>query len=536
MYGQLHAWAEETRTGDRAELAGLPESFATWREVNSTAETCTGQKCPYYDRCFVFSMRRQAAEADVIIVNHHLFFADLALRSSSAGDAGAAVLPRYDAVIFDEAHATPEVAIENFGAQLSSFRFTELARDVLRVPATPPHARDLAGRLLREGSSFFEAAARCRPAGGKFSRDSDRWSLPPGSLLPAEREREALTELLRALSAALSGSGSDEVQLLERRCLALSADLLLFAGSQAVSGRGDVEYDEPRPPDRLVQWAEQRSGHLFLNASPIDVAGIFQDHLYDRVGPVVFTSATLAAFGSLDYFARRVGLRDSGGPLFPLDEAVLLSPFDYQANAAIYLPERMPDPQDERFADAVADELRQLLPITGGRAFALFTSLRNMRRVYELLAPELPWPALLQGERPKAQLLKAFKDKPSVLFASQSFWEGVDVQGDALSLVVIDKLPFASPGEPLVQARIEQLRAAGEDPFYAFQLPEAALALKQGFGRLIRSARDRGIVALLDPRIAGRGYGRRFLQSLPPCRVVRSPDEARGFWNGLPKR
>ncbi len=536
MYGQLHAWAEETRTGDRAELAGLPESFATWREVNSTAETCTGQKCPYYDRCFVFSMRRQAAEADVIIVNHHLFFADLALRSSSAGDAGAAVLPRYDAVIFDEAHATPEVAIENFGAQLSGFRFTELARDVLRVPGTPPHARDLAGRLLREGSSFFEAAARCRPAGGKFSRDSDRWSLPPGSLLPAEREREALTELLRALSAALSGSGSDEVQLLERRCLALSADLLLFAGSQAVSGRGDVEYDEPRPPDRLVQWAEHRSGHLFLNASPIDVAGIFQDHLYDRVGPVVFTSATLAAFGSLDYFGRRVGLRDSGGPLFPLDEAVLPSPFDYQANAAIYLPERMPDPQDERFADAVADELRQLLPITGGRAFALFTSLRNMRRVYELLAPELPWPALLQGERPKAQLLKAFKDKPSVLFASQSFWEGVDVQGDALSLVVIDKLPFASPGEPLVQARIEQLRAAGEDPFYAFQLPEAALALKQGFGRLIRSARDRGIVALLDPRIAGRGYGRRFLQSLPPCRVVRSPDEARGFWNGLPKR
>jgi ATP-dependent DNA helicase DinG len=536
MYGQLQAWAEETRTGDRAELAGLPESFATWREVNSTAETCTGQKCPYYDRCFVFSMRRQAAEADVIIVNHHLFFADLALRSSSAGDAGAAVLPRYDAVIFDEAHAAPEVAIENFGAQLSSFRFTELARDVLRVPATPPHARDLAGRLLREGSSFFEAAARCRPAGGKFSRDSDRWSLPPGSLLPAEREREALTELLRALSAALSGSGSDEVQLLERRCLALSTDLLLFAGSQAVSGRGDVEYDQPRPPDRLVQWAEQRSGHLFLNASPIDVAGIFQDHLYDRVGPVVFTSATLATFGSLDYFARRVGLRDSGGPLFPLDEAVLPSPFDYQANAAIYLPERMPDPQDERFAEAVADELRQLLPITGGRAFALFTSLRNMRRVYELLAPGLPWPALLQGERPKAQLLKAFKDRPSVLFASQSFWEGVDVQGDALSLVVIDKLPFASPGEPLVQARIEQLRAAGEDPFYAFQLPEAALALKQGFGRLIRSAQDRGIVALLDPRIAGRGYGRRFLQSLPPCRVVRSPDEARGFWTGLPKR
>ena len=536
MYGQLHAWAQETRTGDRSELSGLPDGFATWREVNSTADTCTAQKCPHYDRCFVFAMRRQAAEADVVIVNHHLFFADLALRSSSAGDAGAAVLPRYDAVIFDEAHAVPEVATENFGAQLSSFRVAELARDVVRVPAAPQHARDLAARLLREGSAFFEAAAGCRPPSGKFSREADRWSLPPGSLVPAEGERQGLAELLRGLSAALSGSGSDEVELLERRCLTLSADLQLFGTSQAVSGRSDLEYDEPRPPDRLVQWAEQRAGHLFLHASPIDVAGLFQDHLYDRVGPVVFTSATLAVGGSLDYFARRVGLKDPRGPLFPLDETVLPSPFDYQANTAIYLPQRMPDPQDERFAEAVADELRQLLPITGGRAFALFTSLRNMRRVHELLAPELPWQVLLQGERPKAQLLKAFRDKPSVLFASQSFWEGVDVQGDALSLVIIDKLPFASPGEPLVQARIEQLRAEGEDPFSAFQVPEAALALKQGFGRLIRSAKDRGIVALLDPRIAGRGYGRRFLGSLPRCRVVRSPHEARGFWSGLPTR
>ena len=274
----------------------------------------------------------------------------------------------------------------------------------------------------------------------------------------------------------------------------------------------------------------------FQSVPIIDVAALFQDHLYERVGPVVFTSATLAVGGSLDYFARRVGLKDSRGPLFPLEEAVLPSPFDYESNTAIYLPQRMPDPQDELFAAAVADELRQLLPITGGRAFALFTSLRNMRRVHELLAPELPWQVLLQGERPKAQLLKAFREKPSVLFASQSFWEGVDVQGDALSLVVIDKLPFASPGEPLVQARIEQLRSEGEDPFSAFQVPEAALALKQGFGRLIRSAKDRGIVALLDPRIAGRSYGRRFLSSLPRCRVVRSPEEARGFWTGLPKR
>jgi ATP-dependent DNA helicase DinG len=536
LYARLHEWAQRTETGDRAELDAVPESFATWREVNSTADTCTAQKCPHYDRCFVFKMRREAADADVVVVNHHLFFADLALRTSSAGDGGAAVLPRYDAVIFDEAHAAPDVATENFGTQLSSFRVAELARDVLRIPAAPQPARDLAGRLLREGAAFFEAAARCRPPAGRFGRDSDRWTLPPGSLAPAEREREGLAELVRALGAALSASGDDEVHLLERRSVALGADLLLFAASQAVSGRADLEYDEPRPPDALVQWAEQRAGHLFLHASPVDVAALFQDRLYDRIGPVVFTSATLAVAGSLDYFARRVGLKDADGPLFPLDEAIHASPFDYAASAAIYLPRRMPDPQDDRFAEAVADELRQLLPITGGRAFALFTSLRNMQRVYEILAPELPWQVLLQGERPKTQLLNAFRERPSVLFASQSFWEGVDVQGDALSLVVIDKLPFASPGEPLVQARIEQLRARGEDPFSAFQVPEAALALKQGFGRLIRSAQDRGIVALLDPRITARGYGRRFLQSLPPCHVVRDAGEARGFWSALQKR
>ena len=536
LYGRLHEWSQRTNTGDRAELDSLPENFATWREVNSTADTCTGQKCPHYDRCFVFKVRREAADADVVVVNHHLFFADLSLRTSSAGDAGAAVLPRYDAVIFDEAHAAPDVATENFGAQLSSFRVAELARDALRTPAVPQHARDLAGRLLREGNAFFDAAARCRPPAGKFSRDADRWTLPPGSLAPAEREREGLCELVRALGAALSESADDEVQLLERRCITLSADLSLFGASQAASGRADLEYDEPRPAESLVQWAEQRAGHLFLHASPIDVAPLFQDRLYDRIGPVVFTSATLAVAGSLDYFARRVGLKDAHGPLFPLDEAIHPSPFDYAANAAIYLPRRMPDPQDDRFPDAVADELRRLLPITDGRAFVLFTSLKNMRRVYELLAPELRWQVLLQGERPKTQLLNAFRERPSVLFASQSFWEGVDVQGDALSLVVIDKLPFASPGEPLVQARIDQLRARGEDPFSAFQVPEAALALKQGFGRLIRSAQDRGIVALLDPRIAGRGYGRRFLQTLPPCRIVRNPDEAREFWAALQKR
>src|SRR5437867_6710718 len=515
MYGQLHAWAQETRTGDRAELSGLPDGFATWREVNSTADTCTGQKCPHYDRCFVFAMRRQAAEADVVIVNHHLFFADLALRSSSAGDAGAAVLPRYDAVVFDEAHAVEEVATEHFGAQLSSFRVGELGRDALKSLAAHPFrvkAAGLAARLMREGREFFDVALE--------SSQEGRWPLLRGALQPAEAERTRPAELVRALGAAVSGSGDEELALIERRCLALGADLELFSETE-------------RRPD-LIHWAESRAGHLFLHASPIDVKGLLQDKLYDRIGPVVSTSATLAVAGHLDYFSQRIGLSDDSGPLFPLESHVLASPFDYASNAALYLPRHMPDPQDPAFPEAVAGALRELLPITSGRAFVLFTSLRNMRAVHALLAAELPWQVLLQGEAPKAQLLKRFRDRPSVLFASQSFWEGVDVPGEALSLVVIDKLPFASPGEPIVAARIERLRAEGQDAFYGYQLPQAALALKQGFGRLIRSSRDRGIVAVLDARMSRKGYGRVFIESLPRCRILRSPAESADFGTGEP--
>jgi ATP-dependent DNA helicase DinG len=514
LFERINDWAKDTQTGDRAELLELPENLASWRDLSASADQCIGQKCAHYDNCFVFRMRRQAADADVIIVNHHLFFADLALRSSSAGDTGSAVLPRYDAVIFDEAHAVEEVVTEHFGSQLSSFRVSELARDALKIAQSRPrllHAAGLAGQLAREGNDFFDAAAALAPG------QSDRWSILPGALKPAEPQRKKLAELVRALGAAVGGDDEDdEVSLLDRRCTALGSELELFA-------------DDVRD-DKLIHWAESRADHLFLHASPIDVAAILQDKLYDRIGPVVFTSATLAVGGALDYFEKRVGLADERGPLFPLDSAVLASPFDYETHAALYLPKQMPDPQDPAFVQAVADELRKLLPITGGRAFALFTSLRNMRAVHALLAPELPYQVLLQGDQPKAQLLKRFREKPSVLFASQSFWEGVDVAGEALSLVVIDKLPFAPPGEPLVAARIDRMRTAGEDAFFGYQVPQAALALKQGFGRLIRSASDRGIVAVLDARMTRKGYGRIFVESLPRCRVLRDPADALAFW------
>jgi ATP-dependent DNA helicase DinG len=532
VFDGIARWAETTRTGDRAELTELPENLASWRDLSASADQCLGAKCAHYERCFVFRMRREAADADVVVVNHHLFFADLALRSSSAGDAGAAVLPDYHAVVFDEAHAVEEVATEHFGAQLSSFRVAELARDALKALQTRPsmlEAAGLATRLLREGRDFFDVALETSPdrpgprspsKGSAAAQQAEgaRWPLLPGALRPAEEERRKLLELTRALGAALSAGADDELSLLERRCLSLGADLALFAESE-------------RTPD-LIHWGESRAGHLFLHASPIDVAGILQDKLYDRIGPVVFTSATLAVAGELGYFAQRIGLSDESGPLFPLESSVLASPFDYQANAALYLPGKMPDPQDPSFAEAVAAELRTLLPVTGGRAFVLFTSLRNMRAVHALLAGELPWQVLLQGDAPKAQLLKRFRERPSVLFASQSFWEGVDVPGQALSLVVIDKLPFAPPGEPIVAARIERLRASGQDAFYGYQLPQAALALKQGFGRLIRSATDRGIVAVLDGRMTRKGYGRMFVESLPRCRVLRTPGEAADFWAG----
>ena len=549
LFEGISQWAATTQTGDRSELTELPDNLASWRDLSASADQCLGQKCAHYDRCFVFRMRRLAADADVIVVNHHLFFADLALRSSSAGDTGAAVLPRYDAVIFDEAHAVEEVATEHFGAQLSSFRVAEIGRDATRALQARPQlgaARDLAARLLREGADFFTAALATAPearpqrqtrvikstqgGAGDFPRykaeENVRWALLPGALDPAEPQRLALAELVRALGAALSGQ-DEELDLLERRCLALNADLGLFAAA-----REEARAPGKSPRTDLVHWAEARAGHLFLHASPVDVAAILQDRLYEKIGPIVFTSATLAVSGGLDYFEKRVGLRDDTGSLYPLDDRVLASPFDYQRNAALYLPQQMPDPQDPSFPEAVADELRKLLPITGGRAFVLFTALRNMRAVHALLENELPYQVLLQGQQPKQQLLKRFRETPSVLFASQSFWEGVDVPGEALSLVVIDKLPFASPSEPLVAARIDRLRAQGEDAFYGYQVPQAALALKQGFGRLIRNATDRGLVAVLDARMTRKGYGRLFIETLPRCPVLRTPEAARAFWTG----
>ncbi len=503
-WAAVHAWAERTETGDRAELA-LPDDFAGWPRLSTTRETCLGTRCPLHDVCFVTRLRSRADASDILIVNHALFFADLALRTSRGSGEG--VLPRYDAVVFDEAHALEDAATEYFGVAVSSFRFEDLARDA-QVALDPLDERSgmlaaLALKVRGQAEALFSSAPR---ALGLQTESAIR--LTPTLLRPLGRQVEGVLEGLAALGAFAAGAEEPEVQALGRR-----------------SGELSSELDFVRRADSLnhVYWAEGRGRGVALRAAPISVAEALREKLYGSVDTLIFTSATLRAGNSFGYFCRRLGLLDEEGEaVHPLTQLAVPSSFDYAQQAALYLPTHLPEPNETGFAVSVAAEVLSLTEVTGGRAFVLFTSLRNMEAVHALLQDRLPWPVLKQGDAPKHRLLEAFRAAPSVLFATSSFWEGVDVPGEALSLVVMDKLPFASPGHPLTAARMEQLAAQGEEPFSAYQLPEAALALRQGFGRLIRSRADRGIVALLDVRVSRRAYGRLLVQSLPPARRFRS--------------
>jgi ATP-dependent DNA helicase DinG len=510
-WDQLHRWAARTETGDRAELQ-LPDDFAGWPRLSTTRETCLGARCPLHEACFVTRLRARAEASDILVVNHALFFADLALRTSRGNGEG--VLPRYDAVVFDEAHALEDAATEYFGVGVSSFRFEDLARDA-QVALEPLDERAgmlaaLALKVRSQAESLFNSAPR---ALGLLSESAIR--LTPVLLRPLGRQLEEVLEGLQALSAFAAGAEEVELQSLQRRAteLASELDFVRRAGSQD-----------------HVYWAEGRGRGVALRAAPISVAEALREKLYGTVDTLVFTSATLRAGNSFSYFCRRLGLLDDEGePSQPLTQLAVPSSFDYREQAALYLPNHLPEPNAPGFVESVAEEVLALTELTGGRAFVLFTSLRNMDAVHARLVDRLVWPVLKQGDGPKHVLLEAFRAEPSVLFASHSFWEGVDVPGEALSLVVMDKLPFASPGHPLTAARIEQLSARGEEPFSAYQLPEAALALRQGFGRLIRSRADRGIVALLDVRVTRRAYGRLLLQSLPPARRFRTL-EPLGAW------
>ncbi|NVJ08065.1 ATP-dependent DNA helicase [Myxococcus sp. AM001] len=512
---KLKAWAEATDTGDRSEL-DLPESFSAWSRLSTTSETCVGSKCPQYETCFVTRMRKRAEQADLLVVNHHLFFADLALRSSGKRTEG--VLPWYEAVIFDEAHALEDAASGYFGCSVSNYRLEELARDAVASlkedDARHAMLRALAARLRAGADALFAQAPRALGLSGQEASVALRSEVMAKLSTPLEGVRDALA----ALSAFTVGEREPELAAITRRADELEEQLSFLEKAESADH---------------VYWAEQRGKGLFLRASPIDVAKELRERMYGALDTVVYTSATLAADSRFDFFANRMGLYgEDGQPVTRVRTLAVPSPFDFPSQAALYLPTHLPDPTAPGFIEEAAEEIERLCEVTGGRAFVLFTSLRNMVRAYELVAPRLPYQALLQGERPKQQLLEAFRETPSVLFAAHSFWEGVDVPGDALSLVIIDRLPFASPGDPLVAARIKQLQQRGEEPFELYQLPHAALALRQGFGRLIRTQSDRGIVAMLDRRIVTKAYGRVFLDSLPPARRMEDVVSLSRWFNG----
>ncbi len=539
LWPRIEAWARETETGDRSEI-DLPDHYQTWKDLSATSESCTGRECALFEECFVTRARALAAEADVLLVNHHLFFADLAMRTSRAG---VEILPQPEVVIFDEAHTIEDVATEYFGLQVSSYRVEELARDAQRAVADRPDLgsmmKQATGELRKAGERFFHGVADALRGANPGERRGSRMRLPrsergtgghgfivpPSTIDNDEAARAVLSEEVLAPlereQARLDGSLEELRELLSDAPSPALAGVARRAGELRVELAAVTAMKEPS----RVYFGEVRGRGVFLRAAPIDVAEELQARLYRRTDTVVFTSATLAAQGRFDYFRRQVGL----APELDVTEARYPGPFDYARQAAIVSPEGLPEPNAPGFVEGAARAVRELTAVTGGRAFVLCTSTRNMQALHRV-SRDLPYRVLLQGERPKAKLLELFREEPSVLFATSSFWEGVDVPGEALSLVVIDRLPFAPPGDPVVGARVRALESEGRDAFSELQVPAAALALRQGFGRLVRTRADRGLVAILDRRLVTKGYGRAFLSTLPRSALLRSIDEARRWW------
>jgi ATP-dependent DNA helicase DinG len=523
----IREWSARTDTGDRAELQDLPEDLAFWHDVSATADTCLGTECPRYDDCHVTRMRQRAAASDVVIVNHHLLCADAAVRQNAFGE----VIPAFTRVILDEAHQLEDIATQYFGFNVSTYRLEELARDVERLVATggveDRHAKDeiakAVERLRDHAQAFFVELAFAHRANGR-AKSEERVRATTESLGQTYDSAVNLTGALDIVESTLallrrptfddagegeSPKGAEDAATLARRAGQLRDDLrFLLRGND----------------DSYVYFVEFRGRGTFLRASPIDVSTIVRDLLLDRMQTTVLTSATLTVDGSFDYIRTRLGIGRA-------DEIRLASEFDFAHQAILYLPPKMPDPRSENFAVAASREVIEILKRTRGRAFVLFTSYATMRAVQAMAELALHYPIFAQGTAPRSQLLNQFRATPhAVLFATSSFWQGVDVVGEALSCVIVDKIPFASPGDPITAARIEQIRARGGDPFGEYQVPLAILALQQGLGRLIRHRRDRGVLAVLDPRLRTMGYGRRVVASLPPAPVVHDLESIETFF------
>ncbi len=539
--GQILTFSHSSVSGDISHLTSLSEDEPEWMEVTSSSDTRVGASCEYYESCFVTHMRRQAEMAQLVIVNHHLYFADLALRGAHPGR----ILPNYDVVIFDEAHQLEDIATDFFGTKISSQSLTRVVRDLSRAidnakslgfAVEPAALRNLSTQLHATLNEFFNVVQRCASAGeGRAEVDVEElhaqaqqpW-ISLDSILEAiagvAQTTAALLPGSRGLAELRSGNVKDALEIAVRRIGEARARLQELM--ESTRGR--------------VVWTDRTDRGASLTSSPIELGAILKERVFDTIPTVVLTSATLTAFRSLqdnepsrqfDYLQQRLGIVEL---IAPVDLLVVSSPFDFKHQSLLYTPRDLPSPSSQEFIEQAAERILSLIELTTGGAFVLTTSLRSMYALHERLRASLTLPLLLQGELPKTELLQRFRaNGNAVLVATSSFWEGVDVAGFALRLVVLEKIPFLVPSDPLVRARSLSLQAQGRNPFTEYALPAAAIALKQGFGRLIRSSRDTGIVALLDERLHRRGYGQRLLASLPPARRATRLDDVERFWASL---
>ena len=496
-------WAGRTREGDVGELTTVPEDSPVWPLVTSTRDNCLGSDCSEYGHCHVIEARRQAHEAEILVVNHHLLFSDLALKASGMGD----LLPRVDAIVLDEAHQVLDLAGRYFGQHLSSHQLWDWGRDS-RAEALTEAGDD--EQLLAAAAQVETQTTAWRTALGP-GEERGSWTLHPDSAQTPvfARLRQAVADLTQALNAAASrGKGLEQ-------CAARGAALL-----------STMDFFTAQNTPDMVFWQEKKARAVQLHATPLDVATPLQRHLLEPVDSVIFTSATLRVDDSFASTERALGLTAA-------NTFTAISPFDYARQSLLYLPSAMPEPNHPTYTEACLGAAAPVIEASGGRTFFLFTSHRALREAAASLPQRLSFPILVQGSMPRSRLLDRFRRLGNaVLLGAASFWEGVDVQGEALSCVVIDKLPFANPSDPILRARTEQCQAAGGDPFHELQIPQAVIALRQGVGRLIRSETDRGVLMLCDPRLRSKGYGRIFLDSLPPMRRVSSLDAIHAFWRG----